>query len=119
MPDSHYQAPSEDAASFPDEAKWAVVSVLLCLSGLFSGLNLGLMSLDTKELSVVMKVGSEDEKRWASKIYPLRKQGNLLLCSVLLGNVLVNTVRQRRHPSFWAYFSRVSQLCATHTQCVV
>jgi metal transporter CNNM len=83
---------SDDTDSFPDEAKWVVVSFLLCLSGLFSGLNLGLMSLDTKELGVVMKVGSEEEKAWAAKIYPLRKHGNLLLCTVLLGNVLVNTV---------------------------
>ena len=35
--------------------------------------------------------GSEDSKN-ASKIYPIRKHGNLLLCTLLLGNVAVNTL---------------------------
>ena len=39
--------------------------VLLCLSGLFSGLNLGLMSLDQTELKIVMSTGTEEEKGYA------------------------------------------------------
>lgn len=65
---------------------------LLCLSGLFSGLNIGLMSLDISELEILKKIGTHDEQSYASKIYPLRKRGNFLLCSILLGNVLVNAV---------------------------
>lgn len=65
---------------------------LLCLSGLFSGLNIGLMSLDISELEILKKIGTYDEQNYASKIYPLRKRGNFLLCSILLGNVLVNAV---------------------------
>lgn len=66
--------------------------VLLLLSSLCSGLNLGLMSLDLSELNLLKKIGSASEKIHAKKIYPLRAHGNLLLCSILLGNVLVNTI---------------------------
>jgi len=48
------------------------------LSGMFSGLNLGLMSLRPHELKRLIKIGNKDAK----KIYPLRKNGNLLLCTI-------------------------------------
>lgn len=63
-----------------------IVGILVVLSGLFSGLNLGLMGLNRFELSRRVKLGNKD----AEKIYPLRKKGNLLLTTLLLGNVVVN-----------------------------
>ena len=57
---------------------------------IFLGLNLGLMALDQTELKIVQNTGSEKEKSYANKIFPIRNQGNFLLCSLLLGNVLVN-----------------------------
>lgn len=66
------------------------IFVCLCLSGLFSGLNLGLMSLDQTELKIVMSTGTEQEQDYANRILPVRALGNFLLCSILLGNVLVN-----------------------------
>lgn len=66
--------------------------VLLMFSALCSGLNLGLMSLDLSELNLLKKIGTASEKSYAKKIYPLRAHGNLLLCSILLGNVLVNAI---------------------------
>lgn len=55
---------------------------------MFSGLTLGYFSLDQHSLRRKAKHGDRD----AQTIYPLRKKGNLLLATLLLGNVLVNTV---------------------------
>lgn len=68
-----------------------LIIVLLCLTGLFAGLNLGLMSLDKNELKVIMMKGDEDEKRYARTIEPLRRRGNFLLCTILLSNVAINS----------------------------
>ncbi|EFA80848.1 Ancient conserved domain protein 2 [Heterostelium album PN500] len=62
------------------------------LSGLFAGLTLGIMSLDITGLEIVIASGSPSESKYAKKIYPVRQRGNLLLCTLLLGNVSVNTL---------------------------
>lgn len=67
--------------------EYLISTVLVVLSGLFSGLTLGLLSLDTQ--SLLRRAKHND--RYASVIYPVRKNGNLLLTTLLLGNVAVNT----------------------------
>lgn len=60
---------------------------LLACSALFSGLTLGYFSLNLNTLERRAKHGNKE----AVAIYPIRKRGNLLLTTLLLGNVGVNT----------------------------
>ncbi|KAG9392688.1 DUF21-domain-containing protein [Carpediemonas membranifera] len=57
-----------------------------------TGLNLGLLGLDTHSLKVLIDAGKDKQKKAAKVVLPLRKRGNLLLCTLLLSNVLVNAV---------------------------
>lgn len=87
--------------------------VLIAFSGLFSGLTLGLMGLDLIGLEVreralarrvracsaqhraqiVMKADpTSKDARNARRIHPIRKRGNQLLCTLLLGNTAVNAL---------------------------
>ena len=81
---------SENARVLPLPAEIVCIVVLIVLSGTFSGLNLGLMSLDPTTLKLVMESGSGRQKTYAKLIYRVRRYGNYLLCTLLLGNVLVN-----------------------------
>jgi hypothetical protein len=57
---------------------------------IYSGLTLGFMSLDTTNLQILATSGTEQEKRWAKRIIPIRQHGNLLLVTLLLCNTLMN-----------------------------
>ena len=48
------------------------------------------MALDQTELKIVQRTRTADEQNYANKIMLIQKHGNFLLCSLLLGNVLVN-----------------------------
>lgn len=71
---------------------WGPVFLLVMMSGLFSGLTLGLLSLDINALEIVIEGGTEEEKKYATRILPIRSHGNWLLCTLLLGNVAVNAM---------------------------
>ncbi|XP_041644439.1 metal transporter CNNM4 [Cheilinus undulatus] len=89
--DGRLRVVEEKKSLLPIWLQVILISFLLVLSGMFSGLNLGLMALDPMELRIVQSCGTEKEKKYARKIEPIRRKGNYLLCSLLLGNVLVNT----------------------------
>ena len=55
-------------------------------AGIFSGLTLGLLSLDETTLQVVERAGTEKEKKHARRIMPLVRRHHLLLVTLLLAN---------------------------------
>ncbi len=67
---------------------YAIILILITLSAFFSGLNLGLFTIDLQTLKRQTALGNKQ----AAKIYPLRLYGNQLLTTLLLGNVTVNTI---------------------------
>ncbi|KAF8995446.1 hypothetical protein BDQ17DRAFT_1250645 [Cyathus striatus] len=67
-----------------------LIPVLVLLSGLFAGLTLGYMSLDETQLSVLSVSGTPKQREYARKIQPIRKNGHLLLVTLLLSNMIVN-----------------------------
>ena len=67
--------------------EYLIATALVVLSALFSGLTLGLLSLDTNTLRRRAKHGDVE----AATVYPIRQRGNQLLTTLLLGNVIVNT----------------------------
>ena len=76
--------------------RWCLIIALLTLSGIFSGLNLSMVGLDLKDVEMMCEgpfETKEEERmgRLARRVLPLRRRGNLLLCTVTLGNVMVNS----------------------------
>ncbi|KAI0071782.1 DUF21-domain-containing protein [Panus rudis PR-1116 ss-1] len=67
-----------------------LIPVLVLLSGLFAGLTLGYMSLDETQLHVLSISGTPKQKEYARKIQPIRKNGHLLLITLILANMIVN-----------------------------
>jgi hypothetical protein len=67
---------------------WAGIAVCLLHSGIFSGLNLALMGLPRLRLEAEARTGNQA----ALKVLALRRDANLLLTTVLWGNVGVNVL---------------------------
>ncbi|XP_072413219.1 metal transporter CNNM1 isoform X2 [Chiloscyllium punctatum] len=68
-----------------------LISLLfLCMSTLFSVLNISLMALDPVELRVIKNSGNENERKYSERIESVRRHGNYLLCTLLLGDALMN-----------------------------
>ena len=86
----------KDPGSEVGAIDYIFIVILSMMCGAFSGLNLGLLGLDVKNLELLTKGPFNDEQEvkdaeYAKKILPLRRRGNLLLCTILLGNVTVNS----------------------------
>jgi metal transporter CNNM len=96
--------PEEGGRQPPEFYSWIVLLLLNVLSGTFSGLNLGLMSLTVEDLNIIIEGSTDpDEVRYARRILPLRKRGNLLLCTLLVGNTLVNVMLAIMTDPIWTW----------------
>lgn len=67
-----------------------LIPVLVLASGLFAGLTIGYMSLDSTQLAVLAKSGTPAQQRLAQKIAPLRAKGHMLLITLLIANMIAN-----------------------------
>ncbi|AAZ10788.1 protein of unknown function DUF21, putative [Trypanosoma equiperdum] len=88
-------AAAAGVASEVEASWWFLIvadSILLCFAAIFAGLTLAIMGLDTLSLEIIADSGPEPDKGHAAKILPIRRLGNQLLCTLLLGNVMVNTL---------------------------
>lgn len=65
-----------------------VLLILLILSGLLSGLTLGILSLSPQSLRHKAELGDKN----AAKLSPLREQGTQLLITLVISNVAVNAM---------------------------
>ncbi|KAF4323710.1 hypothetical protein JM18_000786 [Phytophthora kernoviae] len=79
---------------------YVAICLLIIMSAISSGLTLGLMSLDKMGLDVVVRAGERpgattDERKKAKaakRILPVRTDGNLLLTTLVLTTVAVNSL---------------------------
>ncbi|KAG2378677.1 hypothetical protein C9374_007825 [Naegleria lovaniensis] len=62
--------------------------IFICGAGLMSGFNLGLLSIDTMQLDILKKTGTEREKKYAARLAPILKNHHLLLVTLLLWNAV-------------------------------
>jgi hypothetical protein len=85
---------NEEASSFaiPFPMDFIIIVILVCFSALFSGLTLGLLGLDKIGLEIIIAGDDPELAKCARSIAPVRANGNLLLCTLLLGNVAVNAL---------------------------
>ncbi|XP_059894489.1 metal transporter CNNM3 isoform X2 [Gadus macrocephalus] len=60
-----------------------LVVALVVVCGVLKMVNLSLLWLDPLELYVLHSCGSEEEKRGAKRLEPIRRRGNFLVCSLV------------------------------------
>ena len=81
---------THDTSELSAPAAIALACALIPFTALFAGLTLGLLRLDVVGLRILEHAGELWERQCAKAILPIRCQGNLLLCTLLLGNTVVN-----------------------------
>lgn len=82
---------SDSTASFlAATSQWVVLGCLLVVGAIFSGLFVIFIQLHPNNLRSVMHNGSISQKVLASRLLTLRANGNYLVCTLLIGNILAN-----------------------------
>ncbi|CAL8278301.1 unnamed protein product [Merluccius merluccius] len=75
--------PGLDPDHIPAWGLAALAAALVAACGLLRMVNLSLLWLDPLELYVLHSCGSEEEKRSAKRLEPVRRRGNFLVCSLV------------------------------------
>lgn len=109
---------SEEMPVWEKIVRSVAVAVLVFFSGSFAGLLLGLMGPEKNQLQVcdqsytklprncfkflsheysimsqiLKEAGSAEERDYAQRIWDIRRYSNLLMCTLLIGNVAVNSL---------------------------
>lgn len=91
VPGKHFRLIREKDR-LPFAAKICLILMLFIVSGFYSGLNLGLMSLSVNDLRLIAESEDSSMRYYAKRVLPLRRRGNYLLCSIVIANVLVNSL---------------------------
>ncbi|KAI7896360.1 uncharacterized protein EV154DRAFT_589276 [Mucor mucedo] len=86
-PEEHHEVDPKSGAFW---GQIVAIFFLVILSGIVAGLTLGLMSLDTTNLAILEIAGTPQQKYYASRIIPIRKNGHILLTTLLLTNTVLN-----------------------------
>ena len=91
--ESEICAATEDGwtKAIPFALQILLIAVLLAITALFSGLTLGLLSLDKTGLEIIMEGDDPLRAEQARQVFTVRKNGNLLLSTLILGNVAANS----------------------------
>ncbi|KAL1925600.1 uncharacterized protein VTP21DRAFT_483 [Calcarisporiella thermophila] len=86
------EGPEEENPDSPGYwLKMVVITVLVLMGGVFAGLTLALMSVDTIHIQIMAQSGEPEERKHAEKVYALLKRGkHWILVTLLLSNVIVN-----------------------------
>ena len=72
---------------------WGLMALCLVCAAFFSGLTIGLLGLDVISLEIIAEGSHDASKRaMAKKVLPMRRKGNLLLTTLVFGNVTCNVV---------------------------
>jgi len=69
---------------------FGIITALILCSALMSALSISFMTLDQSAMKNLAEEGTDDERKYASRILPLITNKHLLLATLLLGNVIAN-----------------------------
>jgi hypothetical protein len=60
----------------------------VCLAGMMSGLSVGLLSLDERELEIKLAIGNQQEKKMSKAVLRIISNHHILLTTLLLANAI-------------------------------
>ncbi|CAD5228913.1 unnamed protein product [Bursaphelenchus okinawaensis] len=66
--------------------------LFMCTNALFSGMNMAFFCIPHNDIILLQRYNDADQNKQAHAILQIRKNSNWLVCTLVLGNTIVNTV---------------------------